>query len=328
MAMTALILALPLALAAQPCADCHGEQHRAWTASAHAGSAASPLYLAMREWARSDAGEAAAATCATCHTVPLASGGRSAAVECGACHLARHGKGSSGELVIDPGSAVLAVRPSAAAPHEVAATLALAGDAPCQPCHAQLINPAGVPLCTTGPEAATREVGAPCIACHRPHAFAGTTSEVLRRAATVSLDRRGDTLAVTVIARGVGHALPTGAALRQVRLEVEFLDARGGRLSDNLGDPEALFARLLADEDGKAPAPPWRARAVARDSRLAAGERRVLSYAIPGGARSADARLVYHRAPPALLARFSLADNTEFAPRVMARATVALQPEE
>lgn len=326
MTMTALLVALPLAVAAQPCADCHTEQHRAWAASAHADSAASPLYLAMREWALADAGEAAAAPCATCHTVPLAGGGRSAAVECGACHLARHGDGSPGALVIEPGSAIQAVRPSAGAPHQVAVTPAFVGDAPCLPCHAQLANPAGVPLCTTGPEAAVRAGGAPCAACHRPHAFAGTTPEMLGRAATVSLDRRGDTLTVTVIARGVGHALPTGAALRQVRLEVEILDRDGARLSDNLGDAEALFARLLADADGNVPAPPWRAVAVARDTRLAAGERRVLNYAVPAEARSARARLVYHRAPPPLLARFSLADNADFAPQVMARAILALHP--
>ena len=280
----------------------------------------------MRAWARAEAGEAAAARCATCHTVALADGGRSAAVECGSCHLARPGDGSAAALVIDPAGPVQAVRASGHAPHEIAVTPALAGDAPCGPCHAQLTNPAGVPLCTTGPEAATRQGGAPCIACHRPHAFAATTPDVLGRAATLSLDQRGDTLTVTVIARGVGHALPTGTALRQVRLEVEFLDGRDRRLADNRSDPEALFARLLADEEGRVPAPPWRARTVARDSRLAAGERRVLAYLIPRGAHSAEARLVYHRAPPALLARFDLASQPALAPQTIARAILDFSP--
>jgi len=326
MIVTPFFVALPLALTAPPCADCHTRAHQQWAVSAHGRSQASPLYLAMRAWARAEAGEAFAERCDHCHTVALAEGGRTAAVECGACHLARPGDGSPAALRIDPAGPVQAIQASGHAPHEIAVTPALAADTPCLPCHAQLTNPAGVPLCTTGPEAATRPGGAPCIACHRPHAFAGTTPDVLGRAATLSLDRRGDTLTVTVIARGVGHALPTGSALRQVRLEVEFLDRRGRRLADNRHDPEALFARLLADEDGRVPAPPWRARSVAQDSRLAAGERRVLSYPIPPGARSAEARLAYHRAPPALLARFDLASQPALAPHIIARAALGFPP--
>ena len=323
MFMTALCCVLPLVAGGQPCADCHTEQHQAWATSRHANSAASPLYLAMREWARSDGGEEVAARCTVCHTVALAGGGRSTAVDCGACHQARRGDGA-GELLVDPVGAVQASRPAAEAPHAVSVTPDFARDAACQPCHAELVNPAGVPLCTTGPEAAARHSGVACTACHTPHAFPATAAEVAGRAATVSLQRRGEQLTVAVIARGVGHALPTGAALRQVRLVVEFLDARGKPLADNRNDPKALFARLLADEAGKVPAPPWRARAVARDSRLAAGERRLLTYPIPAQARAVTAHLVYHRAPEALLARLGLAAQPALTPQILARAYLDL----
>ncbi|MEP0774669.1 MAG: hypothetical protein HRF46_09960 [Acidobacteriota bacterium] len=318
-----VVATLTLALTLPPCADCHTRQHEEWITSAHAASAASPLYRAMRQWAHADAGEAVAARCAACHTVPTAAGERSTAVECGACHQVASGAGPD-TLLIDPNRPVLAPRTSGDAPHPVAVTPAMAGEAPCLPCHGQLSNPAGVPLCTTGPEAAARTAGAPCIACHRPHAFAGATTAEPHRAATVSLDRRGETLRVTVLARGVGHALPTGPALRQVRLEVEILDRRGQRLFDNRTDPDALFARLLADSAGNVPAPPWRAMAVARDTRLAAGERRTLDYPLPPGAWTAEARLVYHRAPPPLLQRLSLAQEASLAPRVIARARLSL----
>ncbi len=323
MVAAVLPLALPLALTLPPCADCHPRQYQEWAASAHAASAASPLYRAMRQWAYADAGEAVAARCADCHTVPTASGERSAAVECGACHQLAAGAGPD-TLLIDPDRPVLAPRTSGDAPHPVAVSAAIAADAPCLPCHGQLSNPAGVPLCTTGPEAAARTAGAACIACHRPHTFAGAAAAGLHRAATVSLDRRGEILRATVLARGVGHALPTGPSLRQVRLEVEILDRRGYRLFDNRSDPSALFARLLADPAGNVPAPPWRAVAVAQDTRLAAGERRTFDYPLPAGAWSAEARLVYHRAPPPLLHRLALAQEASLAPRVIARARLSL----
>lgn len=323
MTVTGIVLLLPLALGGETCADCHTEQHQQWLVSTHARSATSPLYLAMRRWAHAEAGEAVAARCVTCHTAPLATGGRSEAVECRVCHQGRS-DGDPDTLLVHPNGAVLAARPAPEAPHPVNVSPHFAGEKPCLPCHAQFNNPAGVPLCTTGEESAVREGGVHCTGCHRPHTFAATFPEVLARAATVSLQQLGDRLRATVIARGVGHALPTGTALRQVRLEVEIRSSSGGHLADNFSDPEALFARLLADGEGNAPAPPWRAVTVARDSRLAAGERRVLEYPIPQGAASAEARLVYHRAPSVLLARLGLAEHPELAPRVIARAALSL----
>jgi hypothetical protein len=69
--------------------------------------------------------------------------------------------------------------------------------------------------------------------------------------------------------------------------------------------------------------PPWRAVAVARDSRLAPGERRAFTYPLPPGTTEVTARLVYRRAPAPILERLGIAAEGPFAPIEMARFELA-----
>jgi hypothetical protein len=278
----------------------------------------------MREWARADAGEEVAGRCITCHSAAdSASGGRTGAVACEACHQAS-GTGPA-SLEIDRAQPVAATR-VVEAPHPLVADPSLRSGGRCLVCHAELKNPAGVAVCTTGPEVTGRTGGPGCVTCHMPgasHEFAGAAPLLLARAAQLVVDRRGAEVAVSVINRGAGHALPTGSALRAVRLEVEFRDSSDARLGDNRDDPASTFARVLADAGGNAPVPPWRAAAVARDSRLAPGERRAFTYLLPPGTAAVTARLVYRRAPAAILDRLGIAAEGPFAPIEMARFELA-----
>jgi len=326
MIATLLIAAASLA-PVEPCAACHATQHEQWRTSRHADSLGSPLYRGMREWARADAGEEVASRCATCHSLADPAGdGRTGAVVCEACHQALAGAGGSASLAIDRALPVAAAR-AVEAPHALVADPSLPAGGRCLACHAELKNPAGVPVCTTGPEVAGRAGGPGCVTCHMPdagHVFAGASPAMLRRAAQLAVDRRGGEVVVSVINRGAGHALPTGSALRAVRLEVEFRDASGAPLGGNQADAAASFMRVLRDAGGSSPVPPWRAAAVARDSRLAPGERREFVYAVPPGAAAVTARLVYRRAPAAILAQLGIAAEGPFAPIEMARFELSL----
>ena len=326
--MIATLLLAAAALApAEPCASCHAAQHDQWRTSRHADSLGSPLYRGMREWARADAGDEVASRCATCHSVAdPAGGGRTGAVVCEACHRATVGAGGPSSLAIDRGLPVGADR-AVQAPHPVVADPNLAGGGRCLACHAEMKNPAGVPVCTTGPEVAGRAGGPGCVTCHMAgasHAFPGAVVAMLSRAALLSIDRRAGEVVVSVVNRGAGHALPTGSALRAVRLEVEFRDAAGAVLGGNQADPAATFMRVLRDADGNAPVPPWRAAATARDTRLMPGERRTFAYPLPAGAAVVTARLVYRRAPAPILERLGIAAAGPFAPAEMARFELTL----
>ena len=331
--MTPIIALAVLAAAAAPapapaCTECHELQTARWQASLHAHASSDPLVLAMRRWAREDAGEAAAAGCVNCHSAVVAgTDARTEAVTCPVCHQGRRAKAGPAGWVVEPEAPVSASRGSRKAPHPVRVDPDLAGASRCLVCHAELRNPAGVPLCTTGPESEAYTGDATCLTCHMPggsHRFPGAEPELLVRAATLSIERDGGRVAVTVANTGAGHALPTGSALRQIRLEVRFLDAAGTVLWTNAGDDAALFSRVLRDAAGNAPVPPWRAVAVAADSRLAAGEQTTLGYAIPDGAVTVEAHLVYRRVPAPVAARLGLADDPVARPVAMASVTQTL----
>lgn len=320
----ALLLLVAVAADAPPgCRSCHEAQALQWERSLHASASVDPLVKAMREWAQADAGDAVAAKCATCHSVPLVDGSaRSAMVTCEACHQGQQlGPGAQG-WAVDPSRPVRSRNPATAAPHAVVADPALTNGGICLVCHAEMLNPAGLAVCTTGPEHAARHGAATCVDCHAgggDHRFDGTSAAMLSRAASLSLEFGAGTAVVSVANRGAGHALPTGSALREVVLDLAFFAADGGVLWSNRDDARARFARAFKDAAGNSPVPPWRAVAEARDTRLASGEARLFAYPIPAGAARVEARLVFHRAPAAIAARLGLTQEPLLQPVVMAQ---------
>jgi len=306
-------------VADEPCSSCHEVGHVRWMESLHSRSAEDPLYLGMREWARNEAGDQVAGLCIHCHTVAVkGSDERTPSVDCAACHQGvAVGDGPQGWRV-DRTQPVLSSGSSPAALHPLAVSAELASGAQCLVCHAELLNPRGVPLCTTGDEWQTASADLSCLSCHMSdagHRFPGTTSGMLEGAALLEIELHGESALVTVVNHGTGHALPTGSPLRQIHLEVRFLDRAG----EEVGRHREVFARFLADAEGNFPVPPWRAVTVHRDSRLKPQERRRFELPVPESTHEVTARLVYHRAPAKIAEKLALADDPLLVPVEMVR---------
>ena len=72
-------------------------------------------------------------------------------------------------------------------------------------------------------------------------------------------------------------------------------------------DPDAVFMRLLENDQGQALVPPWLATNVKFDQRLKPDETRQLFYNFPNpGGATIVATLYYRLAPPGLLTKLDL----------------------
>ena len=152
---------------------------------------------------------------------------------------------------------------------------------------------------------------------HSHKFYGGYNPEILKNCASIELAVEGDTtqldITVNVTNRTVGHALPTGSPMRSVYLSLKALDSDNNVVWENYKmnplaeDAKAVFMRLLQNDAGDAPVPPWLATSIKFDQRLKPDERRELTYTIPGSTvTSVIATLNYRLAPPALLKKLNL----------------------
>ncbi len=143
--------------------------------------------------------------------------------------------------------------------------------------------------------------------------FPGGQEEMLRRCLNMEVDFHrlpvALSVAVSLLARDVGHRVPTGFPDRQLILVVEAFD-RGGNaigpqagssvLPKSVGQPlegraGLLYAKQLRDFEGVAPVPFWRARPEAVDSRLLPLQREQTTFTFPPHAHRVRVRLIYRR---------------------------------
>ncbi|MBN1541771.1 hypothetical protein JW992_06460 [candidate division KSB1 bacterium] len=159
----------------------------------------------------------------------------------------------------------------------------------------------------------------------------GRSDRMLQNSASIDLavSPLDKTLLVTVKAtnKTVGHDLPSGSPMRMVLLSVRAYD-RFDRLvwsnwqSDPLQqDPQSVFMRVLADEQGNAPVLPWEAQTVLLDNRLRPGEPRSCEYLVPAvDAVRVEAELTYRAATPALIEKFALHRNRNYRSKTIGKA--------
>jgi cytochrome c554/c'-like protein len=338
------------------CRECHGKMASEWKGSAHAGSAADPVYLAMRGTAGVDG-----AACDRCH-VPLAEYAPAApaareGVTCDVCHTLRPAPvGPEGplrqfHLAVDD---MVKYGPLCDAKdhyfHRMGCSPVHERASFCAACHQREIRVGGggLKIYTTyeewaaGPDAAD---DVQCQSCHMPgdraevaegegerdgvphHGFLGRDRDLRQQAleleAAVAGGGRSGPLVVVVTVEnsGAGHMVPTGFPGRRVALRVRVLDA-AAQLVDSA---ERGYQRRLVDDTG-AEVPYTRAIRVADDNRLKPRERRAERFQLtaPGGGRgTVEIALVWQALSPPLATALHVRKPDE---EVMATLTLPYPP--
>lgn len=329
------------------CAECHVQTTADWKTSRHANSTAdsNPFYAAMLRWANESSGGQAQDKCDQCH-VPVKSLASTPevverlaneGVTCDVCHATQPDR--NWLKVNENGVKFGPYKDAISVVHESEYSEHLVSSRQCLTCHANLESAHGFSFCSTQQEyleSSFYKKDVTCQDCHMPaieskaaelgkvrpihsHKFyGGYNPELLKNCASLELAVDGDTtqldINIKVTNRTVGHALPTGSPMRSVYLSLKALDTENNVVWQNYKvnpiaeDVEAVFMRVLQDDDGTAPVPPWLATSVKFDQRLKPDETRELDYAIPGQqVASIIATLNYRLAPPALLKKLNLA---------------------
>ena len=165
--------------------------------------------------------------------------------------------------------------------------------------------------------------------------YGGHTAEMLNNCAEIQIGSRrfenGFQLDIGVSIRRIGHALPTGSPMRMVYLLVEVMNEQGLILWRNMEnspfeDERALFMRLLEDDRGNAPVPPWEAVSEKFDRRLMPDETRTLEYVIEDTtAYSVQASLYYRLAPVSLLDKLGIQDSHYYERKLITSNTARLE---
>ena len=349
----------------QICASCHNAIYKEWQTSRHAAStsASNPFYAAMRKWAISVGDEKTAQKCNRCHMPFSALNAteetvlrlQNEGVACDVCHATKKSGAwlEIGETNVKYGPLDDAV----SAVHKSEYSAFHTSSSQCLTCHANLENEHGILSCATEIEykqSSFYKDGVTCQDCHMPSVkskvaelgkirrvsahnfYGGYNAEMLKNCASITLAAKGDTSLLTISAkiknRTVGHALPTGSPLRVVYLKLQALDVNGAVVWQNFKrnpikeDPQSVFMKLLEDESGKAPVPPWEAAEVKFDQRLLPGEERPLEYElVESHAARILAELYYRLAPPALIKKLNLEEDVYSTPVLIASESFTIQ---
>ncbi len=279
-------------------------------------------------------------------------------VTCDVCHATKLSEHSDSLFTLQPGNVKYGpYKDAVSSVHESAFSKELTSSEFCLSCHGHRENKHGIIMCTTEDEykkSSYAKDGVTCQDCHMPavegkttdlgkmrdeiysHAFYGGHSEqMLRECAEIHLESRrqaeGFILSVDVTNATVGHSLPTGTPLRAVYLSVTAQDTSGETMWRNYQtnpiteDPDAVFMRLLEDENGMAPAAPWSGVKTRFDQRLRANATRHLEYVIPDTLLvSAEATLYYRLAPPGILQQAGITEEHYLQPVEITRVRLDL----
>jgi hypothetical protein len=298
---------LPHGASSATCGGCHVEEHAAWSTTAHATSATSPVLQALLPRVEAAWGRSARARCIACHAPGF---GGDDGIGCVTCHGATGNRGvANGALVVSLDAPLSGPRALSNGAHTVTPRGFLSTSALCGTCH-EVRGPALLDEPTHTEFSASRLAGGDdCIACHvqvegERHALVSVDppwgappDEAARAAAasaalwakglTLTAQADGDALWVQLENSGAGHAVPTGAThLRDVWVDVEGVDGEGRPFVT----PRVLQLGAKLMRGGVEVALVTDADSVASQG-LSPGERRRVRVTLPAGARDVRAVL-------------------------------------
>src|SRR5207245_9474773 len=137
-----------------------------------------------------------------------------------------------------------------------------------------------------------------------------------RLSPTAKRDGTASRAAVELHAEEGGHRVPTGVIDRNLVLLVEGLASDGKPIAASegpvlpslagkmlAGKPGRLYAKLLKDDNGRSPAPFWRADSEPIDSRLVPGRPDRLAFMFPANVARLRVRLLFRRFWPEVTER-------------------------
>lgn len=279
-------------------------------------------------------------------------------VTCDVCHATqRTVQGNGSKLEVAPGNVKFGPFEDALSiDHKSELSQDLSSVDFCLTCHANLETSHGLSFCSTEQEyrkSSFAQKGVTCQDCHMPtiegvaaelgkirqvhsHFFYGAyTPDFLRDCASIKLEaelvENAYSLDVLITNETVGHELPTGSPMRSVYLKLEAQDSLGNVIWKNYDrnplneDPKAVFMRLLEDDKGNAPVPPWKAKNIRFDQRIKPDEVRKLSYTLPKEVTSIIASLYYRLAPPLLLKKLNITESPYIDSTLITTASIKVQ---
>jgi hypothetical protein len=282
------------------CTDCHAEIGEEWRNSLHRRSWQDTVFQSAYT-------VEPLAFCRGCHApgsdpakAPTAAAAE-AGVDCVTCHVQRGG-------IVGPGGH------TANADHPVFADTRWATASACSGCHqfdfpksSRQVVPQAMQS-TAHEHELSRFADIPCQSCHMPVVGEGLSlhrshdfsvlgnPDLIRGAATVEATRvAADRVAVTITARSVGHAFPTGDMFRRLEVRAESRNARGDTLARLA---PVVLARRFADVPRSASDLSFQRVQVGDDRVPAPGAgapRRVLFTVPPGPNEFLHFQVVYQR---------------------------------
>lgn len=320
---------------AEVCGRCHSAIYDGWARSMHSLALTDPVFQNAFRSAVERQGDQARQLCLTCHvpTIKVTGDLRTAqaisgeSITCDFCHtISGVDLSAPYPFALAPGITKRGSRQGLVSPaHLTARAEFLARSEFCGGCH-ELKSRTGVALFATYSEWKASEYarrGIQCQDCHMgklpkvaevnpeikqtnllapDHGIPGGHSQNrLQQAATVSLEARSQRgkVQVDVVVEnvGAGHKIPTGLPTRQIVLQVRMTD-QDGRL---LGSSARTYRRAMVDSQGSPVNEVadifTRAAAVSSDNRIAPGEKRPESFALPvspdANLVNVEARLIY-----------------------------------
>ncbi|MBI4481565.1 MAG: hypothetical protein HY652_01610 [Acidobacteria bacterium] len=329
----------PIFGAAEDCGSCHTDIYKVWKESVHARAARNPVFQASLRESVKQEGARVQELCLRCHApVAVASNDLGLShpvsregVTCDFCHSLKDVKleDRRNPFRLDVGSIKRGpIKDAVPLGHGAAYSELHTSALLCASCH-EYQNPRGVAVLSTysewlaGPYPRQNN---PCQGCHMPLVMGkvvdprvkrtagafinlhqmpgGHSKDQLQRSLSVQIlelrkSPEGATLRLEVTNLAAGHRVPTGIPSRKIRLQVEAIPEGGTPQKQ-----ERVYERVLLDESGRPIERAGdfftRAAAVARDNRLAPGERRTETFTL-GIVRNRPAvvriRLVYVNAP-------------------------------